>query len=163
MLLFASRCALVSHRRISTQTVMIYIIDGSKYCGNNECNTTISGLSWNNHCSSGANSPSDVMVTVNINGGFNLVAVNPIIESFSRNIVPEYHHGIESSMVYSEPPISAESLPGPSSRSLSCLLFHWHVEEIIPTFLMSNIYVRLCLDKALTLKQLRSYKCSLTY
>jgi hypothetical protein len=32
------------------------------------------------HPSSGANRPSDVGVTVNINAEFNLMAVNPIIE-----------------------------------------------------------------------------------
>jgi len=42
--------------------------------------------------SSGANRPSDIAVTVNINAEFILFAVNPIIEYFSRDVVPEYCH-----------------------------------------------------------------------
>jgi hypothetical protein len=42
------------------------------------------------HPSSGANRPSDVAVTVNFNAELNLMPVNPIIEWFSRNLVPEY-------------------------------------------------------------------------
>jgi hypothetical protein len=33
-----------------------------------------------------------------------------------------------------------------------------HAEDIIPTFLKSNIYIGICLPKDLTLTQLRSYK-----
>jgi hypothetical protein len=33
-----------------------------------------------------------------------------------------------------------------------------HAEDIIPTFLKSNIYIRICLPKALTLTRLRSYE-----
>jgi hypothetical protein len=33
-----------------------------------------------------------------------------------------------------------------------------HAEEIIPTFLTSNIYIGICLAKALTLTQLQSYE-----
>jgi hypothetical protein len=42
------------------------------------------------HPSSGANRPSDVAVTVNFNAEFNLKPVNPLIECFSRDLVPEY-------------------------------------------------------------------------
>jgi hypothetical protein len=42
------------------------------------------------HPSSGANRSSDVAVTVNFNAEFNLMPVNPIIECFSRDFVPEY-------------------------------------------------------------------------
>jgi len=50
----------------------IYKIDGSKYCAKNECNTMISMPEWHKHPSSGANSLSDVGVSVNINAEFNL-------------------------------------------------------------------------------------------
>jgi len=33
-----------------------------------------------------------------------------------------------------------------------------HAEDIIPTFLTSNIYIGICLPKALTLTQLRLYE-----
>jgi hypothetical protein len=33
-----------------------------------------------------------------------------------------------------------------------------HAEDIIPTFLTSNIYIGICLPKALTLTRLRSYE-----
>jgi hypothetical protein len=42
------------------------------------------------HPSSGANRPSDVAVTVNFNTEFNLMPVDPIIECFSRDLIPEY-------------------------------------------------------------------------
>jgi len=51
---------------------MIYTIDGSKYCAKNECNTMIIAPRKHKHLSSGANRPSDVAVTVNINAKFNL-------------------------------------------------------------------------------------------
>jgi hypothetical protein len=35
---------------------------------------------------------------------------------------------------------------------------HMHAQAIVPTFLTSNIYIELCIPKALTLTQLRSYK-----
>jgi len=67
---------------ISTRKLKIYTIDGSKYCANKVCNTMIPMPKWRKHPSSGANRPSDVGVTVNINAEFDLMAVNPIIESF---------------------------------------------------------------------------------
>jgi hypothetical protein len=45
------------------------------------------------HPSSIANRPSDIGVTVNINAAFNLMAVNPIIECFSRDLITEYCRG----------------------------------------------------------------------
>jgi hypothetical protein len=42
------------------------------------------------HPSSGINGPSDVAVIVNFNAEFNLMPVNPIIECFSRDLIPEY-------------------------------------------------------------------------
>jgi len=40
------------------------------------------------HPSSGANRPSDVAVTVNINAEFNLMALNPILKAFQRMLSP---------------------------------------------------------------------------
>jgi len=68
----------------------IYTIDGSMYCAKNECNTMIIAPRRHQHRSSRANRPSDVAVTVNFNAEFNLMPVNPIIECFSRDLVPEY-------------------------------------------------------------------------
>jgi hypothetical protein len=42
------------------------------------------------HPSSGANRPPDIAVTVNFDAEFNLMPVNPIIECFSKDLVPEY-------------------------------------------------------------------------
>ena len=109
------------------------------------------------HPSSGVNRPSYVAVTVNFNAEFNLMAVNPIIQCIPRDLVHEYCQGLESSAIYTAPPFFVESLHGRSNRSLPQLLLHMHAEEIIPTILMSNIYIRLYLPKALTLTRLRSY------
>jgi len=97
-------------------------------------------------------------VTVNINAEFTLMAVNPIIECFSRDLVTEYCQGLESSMVYTAPPFSVETLPGHSNRSQLRLPLPMHAHESIPTFLTSNIYIGLLLPKALTLTRLRSYE-----
>jgi len=108
--------------------------------------------------SSGANRPSDIAVTVNINAEFNLMTVNPIIECYSRDLVPEYYQGLESTVVYTAPPSPVQTLPGPSNWSLPCLPLHMHAQAIILTFLTSNIYIGLCLPKALTLIRLRLYQ-----
>jgi len=86
------------------------------------------------------------------------MAVNPIIECFGRDLVPEYCQGLKSSAVFTVPPFFVESLHGRSNRSLPRLPLHMHAEDIIPTFLTSNIYIGLCLPKALTLTRLRSYE-----
>ena len=86
------------------------------------------------------------------------MAVNHIIECFRRDLVPEYCQGLESSTVYTAPPIFVESVQGRWNRSLPRLPLHRHAEDIIPTFLTSNIYVRICLPKALTLTGLWSYE-----
>jgi hypothetical protein len=52
------------------------------------------------HPSRGANGPSDIVLPVNFNTEFNLMADNPIIESFSRDLITEYCQGIESSTAY---------------------------------------------------------------
>jgi hypothetical protein len=56
------------------------------------------------HLLSGANRPSDVGVTVNINAEFTLMAVNWIIEWYSRDPVTEYCQGLVSSEVDTAPP-----------------------------------------------------------
>jgi hypothetical protein len=93
---------------------------------------------------------------VNFNAEFSLMPVDPMIECFSRDVVPEYTQGLEASVVCTVPPFFVESCHGRSNRSLPRLLLHMHAEEIIPTFLISNIYIGLCFPKALTLTQLRS-------
>jgi hypothetical protein len=69
------------------------------------------------------------------------MAVNPIIDYFGRDLVPEYCQGLESSMVYTESSVFVESVHGRSNRSLPCLPFHIHAEHIIRMFLTSNIYI----------------------
>jgi hypothetical protein len=110
------------------------------------------------HLSSGANRPPDNAVTVNINAEFNLIPVDPIIECFSRDLVPEYCHALEASAVSTALPFLIESLHGRSNWSLPCLPLYMHAEDIIPTFLTWNIYIGLCHPKALTLSRLRSYE-----
>jgi len=123
-----------------------------------ECNTMIPAPRWHKHPSGSANRPSDVGVTVSINAEFNLMAVNLIIVCFTWDLVTEYCHGLESSMVYPGPPIFVDTLPGRLNRSLPRLPLHIHAQAIIPTFLKSNIYIGLCLPKALALTQIWSYK-----
>jgi len=84
------------------------------------------------------------------------MAVEPIIECFWSDLVPEFYHGWESSAVNTAPPFFVESLQGRSNRSLPCLPLHMHAEEIIPTVLTSNIHIGWCLPQALTLSRLRS-------
>jgi len=110
------------------------------------------------HPFSGWNRPSDVAVTVNIHAEINLLAVSHVIECFSRDLIPEYCQGLESSAVYTAPPFVVEFLLGRSKRSLPWLPLHMHAEKIIPKFLTSNIYMGICLPKALTLTQLRLHK-----
>ena len=110
------------------------------------------------HPSSGANRPSDVATTVNFNAEFNLMPVNPIIECFSRDLIPEYCQGLEASAVFTVPPFFVKSLHGHSNRSLPRLPLHMHGEDIILTFLTLNMYIGLCLPTAHNLTQLRSYE-----
>jgi len=86
------------------------------------------------------------------------MVVNPIIECFSRDLITEYCQGLESSAVHTAPPFFVKSLHGRSNSSLSRLLLHMHAQAIIPTFVTSNIYIGLCIPKALTLTRLRSYE-----
>jgi hypothetical protein len=57
---------------IATGKLKIYTINDSKYCAKNECNRMIIAQRWRKHFSSGANRPSDIVVTVNINAQFNV-------------------------------------------------------------------------------------------
>jgi hypothetical protein len=143
---------------MSTGKLNIYKISGSMCCAKNKCNTMIIVPSMHQHTSSGANRPSDVTVTVTFNAQFNVMPVNSKIECFSRDQVPEYCLGLEASAVSTAPPFFVESLHGRSNRSLPRLLLHMHAEDIIPTFLTSNIYIGLFLPKALTLTRLRLYE-----
>jgi len=77
------------------------------------------------------------------------MAVNPRIECFSRELVTEYCQGSESSTVYTAPPFFVKTLPGRSNRNLPRLWLHMHAQEIISTFLTWDIYLGLCLPKAL--------------
>jgi len=86
------------------------------------------------------------------------MAVNPIIECFWRDLVPEYCQGLESSTVCTGPRSFVESVLGHSNMSLHRLLLDMHAEDIIPTFLTSNIYIEKCLPKVLALTRLRSYE-----
>jgi len=110
------------------------------------------------HPSSAANRPSDIGVTWNFNAELNLMAVNPIIECFSRDLITEYCQGLEFRKAYTAPPFFVKSLPGRSNRSLPHLPLHMHAQTIILTLLTSNIYIVLCLPKALTLTRLQLYK-----
>jgi len=83
------------------------------------------------------------------------MAVNSIIECYSADLVHKSCHGLESSVVYTAPPIFVVFHPGRSNGTLRRLLLRIHAEEIILTFLMLNIYMGLCLPKALTLTQLQ--------
>jgi len=86
------------------------------------------------------------------------MAVNPIIECFWRDLVPEYCQGLESTAVYTAPPFVVESVHVRSNRSLPHLPLHMHAEVIIPAFLTSNIYIGICLPKALTMTWLRPHE-----
>jgi len=158
MSLFDLQCFKFCQRGISTGKLKIYTIDGSMYCAKNECNTMIIVPRRHQHPSCSANRPSDVAVTVNFNAEFNLVPVNPIMKYFSRDLIPEYCQGLEAGAVSTAPPFFVESLHGRSNRSLPRLPLHMPAEEIIPTFLTSNIYIGLCLPKALTMTRLRLYE-----
>jgi hypothetical protein len=65
---------------------------------------------------------------------------------------------LKYSAVYTVLPCFIDSLPGHSNRSPPRLPLHMNAAEIIPTISMSNIYIGLCLHKAVTEAQLRSYE-----
>jgi len=86
------------------------------------------------------------------------MAVNPIIEFFSRDQVPKYCQSEESSTDYTSPPWFLEYLLCHSKSNLPHLVLHKHAEEVIPTFVTSIIDIGLCLPEAVKLSWLRSYK-----
>jgi len=110
------------------------------------------------HPSSSGNRSSDVAVPVDFNTEFNLMIVNPIIECCSMDLIPGYCQCSMSSAIYTAPSFFVDSLHGHPNRSLPCLALHMYAEEIIPTFVMLNIYIDLCLPKPITLTRLRSYE-----
>jgi hypothetical protein len=110
------------------------------------------------HPSSCANRPPDIAVTVNFNPQLSLLPGNPIIECCSKDLVPEYCQGFEASAVSNAPPVFIESLHGRSNRSVPRMPLHVHAEVILPTFLTSNINIRLYLPKVFTLTRLRCYE-----
>jgi hypothetical protein len=93
-----------------------------------------------------------------VNSEFNLRAVNPIIECLSRDLVTINCQGLQSSAVYTAPPVFGKTLSHHSNWSVHRLQLHMHTQAIISTFLTSNCYIILCLPKALTLTQLWSYE-----
>jgi hypothetical protein len=86
------------------------------------------------------------------------MALNPIIECFSRDLVTEYCQGLKSSTVYTVPPFILKTLPGRSNRRLPRLPLSIHTEAIILTFLIWNINIGLCLSLGITLTRLWSYE-----
>jgi hypothetical protein len=63
------------------------------------------------------------------------MAVDPIIERFSRDLILEHYQGLESSTVNTAPPLFVESLLDHSNRGLPRLALYLHAEEISPTIL----------------------------
>jgi hypothetical protein len=69
------------------------------------------------------------------------MAVNPIIEYFGRDLIPEYCYGLESSAVNTAPTFFVQSLQRSSNRSLPRLPLHMYAEDIIPTVITLNIHI----------------------
>jgi hypothetical protein len=61
------------------------------------------------------------------------MAINPMIEWVSRDLVPQYCHGPEASAVNTAPPVYVGPLPGRSNRSVPCLPSYNQGGNIIPT------------------------------
>jgi len=131
MSLFDLHCFQLCPRGIFIGKLKIYTIDGSIYCAKNECNTMIIEPRRHQHPSCRANRPSDIAVTVNMNAEFDLMAVNPIIQCFSRDLVTKSCQGLESRVVSTGPPFFLECLHGRSNRCLPRLPLHMHAEDII--------------------------------
>jgi len=87
-----------------------------------------------------------------------MIAVNPIIECFWRDLVPKYCQGVQSSAVYTGPPFFVDSVHGRPYWSLPCVLLHLHAEDMVPTILTLIIYIGICLPTALTLTRLWLYE-----
>jgi len=69
------------------------------------------------------------------------MAVKPIIECISRNLVSEHCHSVASSACYTAPLFLVEALNRYSNRSSLNLPFHLHGQEIISIGLMLNIHI----------------------
>jgi hypothetical protein len=69
---YTAVCLYIGQWGISTGKLKIYTINGSKYCAKNKCIMMIITSRSHQDPSSGANRPSDVSVTVNINVELNL-------------------------------------------------------------------------------------------
>jgi hypothetical protein len=69
------------------------------------------------------------------------MAVNPRIERFCRDLMPEYCHGLESSAVNTVAHFFVESFHGRSNRSPPRLPLYIHAEDIIPRVITSNIHI----------------------
>jgi len=86
------------------------------------------------------------------------MAVDPIIECFSRHLLPEYCQGLDSCAVNTAASFLVESIDGCPNSSLPGLQSNTHADKMIRTFLTSNIYITLYLPEALTLPRQQSYK-----
>jgi len=110
------------------------------------------------YLSSGPNRLSGNTVTVNPTDEYNLMAVNPMIEWFSRDLVPADCPTSESCTVYIAHPFFTKSLPGRANTSLHCLLLNLYTTTFLPLFVTSNIYIRQCITKSFSRTRLWSYK-----
>jgi len=119
-------------------------------CTKNMCNPMIIAPRTPQPPSSSANTHSDLAVTVNFNAEFTQMVGNRTIEYLSRDLIPEYCQGLVSSVVHASTHFCVKSLHGHLNSSRPPLLLCMHAEEIIDTFSMSNIYMELCLPKAIT-------------
>jgi len=86
------------------------------------------------------------------------MAANPMMECFSRDVITENCLGLHSIAVHIVPHGVVETLDGRSNRSQPCLPLHMHAQPIILALLMLNIFIGLCIPKALTRTRLRSYE-----
>jgi hypothetical protein len=75
-----------------------------------------------------------------------------------RDLVPKYCQGLESSSVYTAPPIFVECVDGRSNRNLPRQPLNMHADDIIPSSLTSKINTRISLSKGLNQTRLWSYK-----
>jgi hypothetical protein len=85
------------------------------------------------------------------------MVVNPKIECFWRDPIHEYCHGLESSVLYTAPPLLVESLHGCPNGSLPHVPLHLHGEKIIPIVFTSNILIGWCHSNSCALARHWSY------
>jgi len=125
---------------ISTGKLKIYTIDCSKYWAKNKYNTIITAPRRYRHPPSGANRPSDIAVTMIINGEVNL--------SLIRWQLSPYFNAIEG--------ISSPSIVMVQSREQSTL----HLPILLNPFQVAQAWVYptcqcVCMEKKLFLHSLR--------